>query len=81
MEQLKFVIDVPRMVQFDKDEITKELSRYAYFLIMNPMPKARPMLQDPFAVFSEDWGGEGDANIIADQIHKDRSFNRSVEAW
>lgn len=81
MEQLSFTVDVPKMANFDRQEVTRELSRYALFLVMNPRKEPIENQADPFACFSGSWGGDGDANEIADQLHESHMFNRNTEAW
>ena len=39
------------------------------------------MYDSVFAKFNTDWGGEGDAMEIAEELHDSRANTRTVETW
>ena len=44
----------------------------------NNVPK---QTKDVFNRFNEDWGGNGTAEEIADELRKSRVFTRTVDEW
>lgn len=85
MARLDISIDVPSdLERFDLEVLKKQLSAFARFLLTSPsitQPKSNETDQDPFASLDTDWGGNRDANDIADELHEMRTNTRTIEAW
>lgn len=50
------------------------------------MPTLKPISytianEDPFAELDEYWGGDRDANDIANELHDMRTNTRTIETW
>lgn len=61
-----------------------ELIAFAKIIISSPsvsFPKKKEEEEDPFAELDTSWGGDRDANEIADELHDMRSCSRTVDAW
>ncbi len=49
--------------------------------IINKKTKNAPNIDEIFANFSKDWGGEGDAIEISEELRKSRGNTRTIEVW
>ena len=48
---------------------------------MREKRKPRKNIEDIFACFHEDWGGDGTPEEIAEDLRKSRVFTREIEEW
>lgn len=61
-----------------------ELIAFAKIMISSPslvLPNSKEEKEDPFAELDTAWGGDRDANEIADELHEMRSDSRTIDAW
>ncbi len=57
------------------------INRLSASLLRKEEPKNAPNIDEIFANFSQDWGGEGDAIQISEDLRKSRINTRTVEIW
>lgn len=88
MASMTMTFDLPETQDIDLVALKKQMQ--AFFKMVLSMPnihKAEPKTAEEkddihiFDCFSGDFGGDRDANEIADEIHDSRIFTRSIEPW
>lgn len=83
MNTLNLSIDIPtEFAGVDLSELRKELTDIAKVLLMHRIFKPKKEeIDDPFAELDKSWGGDRDANEIAEELHDSRVNSREAIVW
>ena len=83
MNSYNLTLDIPcEDKRIDIEALKRELLAFAKILVSSPsllLPKEKEKNMDPFAELDTTWGGDRDANDIAEELHAMRSDTRLAE--
>lgn len=84
MPTLNLSIDLPVSYTGINVELLKtRLTEIARVLVTTSSETSKyiSVREDPFAELDESWGGDRDANDIANELHDMRTNTRTIETW